>query len=65
MEWAVEQIAQAPDRWPMFRQHHHWVRIRRFPYILYYRIVDPDHVLIVAVAHAQRRPGYWLRRTRP
>jgi hypothetical protein len=23
---------------------------------------EPDRVLVVAVAHAKRRPGYWKRR---
>ena len=38
-------------------------RLRRilapgFPYALIYRI-DTDRILIVAVAHLRRRPGYW------
>jgi hypothetical protein len=48
----------------VYHRHYRWVRTRRFPYILYYRLVDADEVLIVAVAHARRRPGYWLRRSR-
>jgi plasmid stabilization system protein ParE len=32
-----------------------------FPYALIYR-VDEDDIVIVAVAHLRRRPGYWLRR---
>jgi hypothetical protein len=24
--------------------------------------LDPEHVLVLAVAHASRRPGYWVRR---
>jgi hypothetical protein len=30
----------------------------------YYCVADPDHLLILAVAHSRRRPGYWLRRER-
>jgi plasmid stabilization system protein ParE len=42
-------------------------RLRRalvpgFPYALVYR-VDSDYLLIVAVAHLHRRPGYWRART--
>ena len=41
-------------------------RLRRvlvpgFPYGLIYR-AEPDRVLIVAVAHLRRRPGYWRSR---
>lgn len=36
--------------------------IRRFPYNLIYRVL-PDFVLVLAVAHHRRRPGYWRERT--
>ncbi len=32
-----------------------------FPYTLMY-VIDPDDVLIVAVAHQSRRPAYWTDR---
>jgi len=35
--------------------------LRRFPYFLVYR-VEPERVVIVAVAHAHQRPGYWKDR---
>lgn len=38
------------------------MRVRKFPYLLYYTMLDGAEVLIVAVAHAHRRPGYWLSR---
>lgn len=41
------------------------MRVRRFSYILYYEILDPTQVVVYAVAHSSRRPGYWLRRPRP
>jgi len=33
-------------------------RTKRFPYGLIYRCKG-DEILIVAVAHLHRRPGYW------
>jgi plasmid stabilization system protein ParE len=62
---ALQRIAATPNRWPVYQGSDRFVRVRRIPYVLYYRIVDPTQVLIMAVAHASRRPGYWLRRTRP
>ncbi|MEW6114544.1 MAG: type II toxin-antitoxin system RelE/ParE family toxin [Thermodesulfobacteriota bacterium] len=35
--------------------------VRRFPYAVVYEVL-PDSVLIVAVAHQRRKPGYWRRR---
>ena len=37
------------------------VRIRRFPYFLAFE-THSQHVLVLAVAHAKRRPLSWLRR---
>jgi plasmid stabilization system protein ParE len=35
--------------------------LRRFPYSLYYEPTE-DGILILAVAHHRRRPGYWRSR---
>jgi plasmid stabilization system protein ParE len=37
--------------------------LRRFPYSVFYR-VDANQVIVIAVAHAHRRPGYWRSRLR-
>ncbi len=39
-----------------------WVRVRRYPYLLYFEEVSPGNVFVYAVAHARRRQGYWVRR---
>ncbi|MBM3462310.1 MAG: hypothetical protein FJX76_09435 [Armatimonadetes bacterium] len=36
-------------------------RVKRFPYSLLHS-VENDGVVIVAVAHHRRRPGYWSAR---
>jgi hypothetical protein len=41
------------------------MRTRRYPYVIYYEVIDPALVTILAVAHGRHRPGYWLWRTRP
>jgi plasmid stabilization system protein ParE len=41
-----------------FRRH----LIRQFPYSIVYRI-EGDSILVLAVAHWSRRPGYWKQRT--
>jgi toxin ParE1/3/4 len=38
--------------------------MRAFPFSLIYSI-EKDSLLILAVAHQRRRPGYWLRRSAP
>jgi hypothetical protein len=59
---AIDRIAKYPNRWPVCFERFRRVRLRRFPYSLCYHIVDPSRVVVLAVAHARRRPGYWRRR---
>jgi plasmid stabilization system protein ParE len=40
------------------------VRVRtiaRFPYRIYYR-ARPDEILVIAIGHRRRRPGFWRSR---
>jgi toxin ParE1/3/4 len=40
------------------------IRVRsvaRFPYRIYYR-VRPDEIIVVAIGHSRRRPGFWQSR---
>ena len=59
----VQAIGMSPASGAVFRGPFRWMRTRRFPYVLYYRILTPNQVIVLAVAHAGRRPGYWLRRS--
>jgi len=38
--------------------------LRRFPFLLIYAH-SAEEIVVVAVAHQRRRPGYWRRRVRP
>ena len=62
IDLAVQRIGEAPDRWPIFRKSYRFFLVRRFPYVLYYKSIDPETVLVLAVAHGRRIPGYWLGR---
>jgi len=37
------------------------VLVQRFPYQVIYRL-SVDEIVIVAIAHLKRRPGYWRKR---
>jgi plasmid stabilization system protein ParE len=39
----------------------HRLLVSRFPYQLVYRL-RPGEIVVVAVAHLKRRPGYWKHR---
>ena len=62
---ALEEIADAPFACGPWRDDRPYRRkvLTRFPYVIFFR-VDPDAVVVLAVAHAKRRPGYWAERAR-
>ena len=51
-------IGERPRAWTEIEPGVRRAVLRRFPYSLIYT-VDPDEVLVLAVAHHQRRSGYW------
>ena len=59
---ARERIAERPKASRIERGDIRVRSILRFPYRLYYR-VRPDEIVIVAVGHRRRRPGFWRNRT--
>jgi len=36
--------------------------LRRFPYTIFFTVTELS-VEVTAIAHAKRRPGYWISRT--
>ena len=61
VEATRDHICQFPDSGRPFGQHLRRFLVRRFPYTVIYR-AEPARVLILAVAHARRKPGYWRDR---
>ena len=61
----IQRIATAAEQGSPYLQHFRWMQVKRFPYLLYYEIRDPDPIFVYAVAHTSRRPGYWRRRRPP
>ena len=62
---AFESILENPEACPVWRPDRPYRKLllERFPYVVFFRI-DSSTIEIVAVAHAKRRPGYWLDRRR-
>ena len=58
---AIEDILQAPQRWPKYLYGTRRVVMQRFPFSIVY-LDDLDLITIFAVAHAKRKPGYWKER---
>jgi toxin ParE1/3/4 len=64
----LEAIAAHPDAWPAAARQRRKVAARRFivprfPYVLVYAVRSGE-IVVLAVAHAKRKPGYWRKRLR-
>lgn len=54
-------IKDLPHAWPPYGHGTRRYLLRRYPFGVVYR-VEALRILIVAVAHGRRRPGYWHAR---
>jgi len=59
---SVERIAADYEALPHMGRAYRWARVSGFIYILITRIQSDGTIMVVAVAHTSRRPGYWRRR---
>lgn len=61
VEDAIDRILDSPTRWRVLDEDVRRCLTRVFPYGVLYTI-EPEFVLLVAVMHCSREPGYWKRR---
>lgn len=61
VEHAVQSILLSPQTWPVLEGDFRRRLVKRFPFGVIYRI-EPDIIVIIAVAHLRKKPGYWKNR---
>jgi toxin ParE1/3/4 len=59
----TSKLARFPMAAPMWEDQptHRIATLDRFPYRVPYQI-QPDQIVVLALAHTRRRPGYWKSR---
>ena len=57
----IERIIHFPEAWFKLSKRTRRCRCKRFPYGVIYQIRQ-DFILIVAIMHLHRNPGYWKLR---
>ena len=63
IEKSLQVIEKNPERWSHYEKNIHKYNTRRFPFSIYYAFEkDLDKIIIIAVAHQKRKPGYWKKR---
>jgi len=58
---AIQRIRESPSAYRVLHRETRRVRLRRFPYGVFYREYG-EAIVIVAVMHARRHPNKWKRR---
>lgn len=61
VESAIRRISDAPLQWRCFEEDVRRCLTHVFPYGILYTI-ESDYILIIAVMHCSRKPGYWRHR---
>ena len=61
IESILRRILDAPDQSPFLEEDVRRRLARRFPYGVLYTI-EADYILIIAIMHCSRKPGYWRNR---
>ena len=61
IQHAIDTIREHPELGPAVASGFRRMLVRRFPFSIIYA-VEPGQVVIVAVAHQRRKPGYWKGR---
>lgn len=58
---SIQLIEKFPQAWHPLTPHIRRCRLRRFPYSVVYTL-EGDDLLVLAIAHQHRKPGYWRNR---
>ncbi len=63
VEEGFQSISSNPTRYPELAEFRgvRKIRLIQFPFSILY-ITRADHIWVVAIAHGNRRPGYWKAR---
>src|SRR5688572_23343093 len=62
IDHAVLLAAETPRRFPIMHRDIRCVRVRRFPYSVFFK-VEPTRIVVLAVFHARRDPIVLRQRT--
>ncbi len=58
---SVHAVVDRPETFPVLHRQTRRALVRRFPYALFFRVVD-ERTVFVACFHVRRNPSVWKRR---
>jgi plasmid stabilization system protein ParE len=62
VERIFDRVVDNPEFYPLVHRDIREALVRRFPYVVYYR-VESARVVVIAVIHGARNPSIWQRRS--
>ena len=62
IDHAISRACEAPRRFPEVLAQVRRIRVRRFPFVIYYK-VRGRALIVLAVFHARREPAIWQKRS--
>ncbi len=62
LESSFQTICELPKTWPKFEKGFRRFLLSKFPFSVIYQS-NENKILVVAVMHNSRKPGYWSERT--
>ncbi|WP_373693819.1 type II toxin-antitoxin system RelE/ParE family toxin [Aequorivita flava] len=60
----IDTVAKNPELFQLKYKNTKVRYLRKFPYGIYYRIVDEELIEILSVIHTNRNPKIWTKRNR-
>lgn len=51
-------VQWSPETWSRYFHDTQGFRFRGFPFVMTY-VIRGDRIIVIALAHTRRRPGYW------
>ena len=57
----IQLLPASAPRWPRLEAEIRRAKVRRHPYLVVY-VVLPDQLVVLAIAHTSKKPGYWRER---
>ena len=61
-ERQIFKISSMPTRWGVVEDDIRRSLIKRFPYVIYFRLVENNILRVLVVKHQRRHPNYGIKR---
>jgi plasmid stabilization system protein ParE len=59
---AASKIEASAESYPVEYRDVRWLKLKKYPYIVRFLILDANRCQVIAVSHTSRRPLHWIRR---